>query len=145
MSENATPHIKIRIQSQPRYACVVRSAVETATRLFGLCERDCGRVMLCVDEAVTNVIRHGYKGKTDRPIHVSLYPIEQDGKEGIQIVIEDECEGVDLSTIKSRPLEEIRPGGLGVHIIQDIMNSVQYSHRKDGRGVRLEMTKLASA
>ncbi len=144
MTASAAAHVTLRILSQPRYLCIVRSAVETTARLYGLNEQECGRVMLAVDEALTNVIRHAYQRAAERPIDVQLAPVSQAGRDGIAIIIEDESTGVDLTKIKSRPLDEIRPGGLGVHIIHDIMDEVSYTRRPNG-GVRLAMYKYAAA
>src|SRR5687768_7458336 len=113
--------ISIRLLSQPRYLSVARAAVETAALRMGLDEDQAGKVTLAVDEAIANVIRHGYKGEHDRPIWVRMTPVTRDGVPGMEIIIEDECTGVDLKKIKGRALEEVRPGGLGVHIITGVM------------------------
>jgi anti-sigma regulatory factor (Ser/Thr protein kinase) len=47
---------------------------------------------------------------------------------------------VDPATIRSRDLDDIRPGGLGVHIIHEVMDEVRYE-RRDSRGMRLTMVK----
>ena len=68
-----------------------------------------------------------------------------DGHGGVGIVIEDDARQVDPEKIRGRNLEEIRPGGLGVHIIHQIMDSVLYEKR-DASGMRLTMEKrLAEA
>lgn len=64
----------------------------------------------------------------------------------LRIVLEDEAEQVDPATIKSRDLEEVRPGGLGVHIIKSVMDEVKYERREGvgglgGVGMRLTMIK----
>ena len=56
------------------------------------------------------------------------------------IVVEDRAKQVDPETIQPRDLDDIRPGGLGVHIIREIMDHVSYEKR-DGGGMRLSMTK----
>ena len=58
-----TEHILLRILSQPRYLCVVRAAEEMAATRMGLDTDDADRVVLAVDEACANVIRHGYRGR----------------------------------------------------------------------------------
>lgn len=150
MSEAPAP-IQIRILSQPRFLCVARAAISAAVDRIGCGEALCGQVMLALDEAVTNVIRHGYHSQPDRPIWISFIPLEmaENGKpdcnrfqcSGFRIIIEDEARQVDPSIIKSRDLQDIRPGGLGVHIIQQIMDEVEYSPRPTG-GMRLVMTKM---
>jgi len=133
--------LEIRIVSNPRYICAVRLAIESAARSLGAAEQTCGELALVVGEALANVIKHGYQDQTDRPIWVTGSPMQDDGRRCFEVVIEDESQGVDLDQIKSRPLDEVRPGGLGVHLIQCIMDQVEYSHRQDGVGVRLRMRK----
>jgi anti-sigma regulatory factor (Ser/Thr protein kinase) len=60
--------------------------------------------------------------------------------EGIRIVIEDEAKHIDPDHIKGRDLDEIRPGGLGVHIIREIMDEVVYEQRRP-IGMRLTLVK----
>lgn len=134
-------HIMLRVISHPEYLCVVRAAVETAATRLGFGSDDAGKITLAVDEALANVIRHGYHGQTDGPIWVKMSPQRRGESDGMLIVIEDACRGVDLSRIKPRPLEEVRPGGLGVNIIQSVMDHVDYATRAEGEGVRLTMFK----
>ncbi|MCC7191855.1 MAG: ATP-binding protein [Phycisphaeraceae bacterium] len=135
--------ITICILSQARYLSVVRAAIEAAALRMGLDEEQAGKVTLAADEAMTNVIRHGYKGEKNRPIWVRITPVTRDGASGMEIIIDDECTGVDLTRIKGRALEEVRPGGLGVHIITGVMDEVEYLARPGGKGIRLRMLKLA--
>ena len=48
---------------------------------------------------------------------------------------------VDPATIKSRDLDDIRPGGLGVHIIGSVMDQVEYQKAPEA-GMMVRMTKL---
>ncbi len=64
----------------------------------------------------------------------------RNGCRGIRVVIEDEAKQVDPETIRSRDLEDIRPGGLGVHIIQHVMDFARYEKREE-RGMRLILEK----
>ena len=50
---------------------------------------------------------------------------------------------MDPAVIKSRNLDEVRPGGLGVHIIKAVMDEVSYEKRNP-IGMRLTMTKKRS-
>lgn len=138
------PHapIEIRVVSHPRYLAVVRAAVEAAACKLGFPSDDTAKVTLAVEEAMSNVIRHGYRGRHDGPIWVKLSPVVRGDASGVEVVIEDECEGVDLEKIRGRPLDEIRPGGLGVHIIKGVMDEAEYGHRSGRRGIRLRMVKV---
>ena len=59
------------------------------------------------------------------------------------MAVRDRGRQVDPTTIKSRDLAEVRPGGLGVHIIQSVMDEYNYSCPPDG-GMLLEMKKYVS-
>ena len=138
-------HLQLRILSHPQYLCVVRAMMETALRRLGYDEPARTRVTLAVDEALANIIRHGYDGRADGPIWLQLSSMEQadgeaDGAAGVRIVIEDEARQVDPATIRSRDLAQVKPGGLGVHVIREVMDEVHYS-RRDGKGMRLVMVR----
>lgn len=140
MSSNS--RILLELTSDPALLCVVRAAVATAAEKFGLDEAPAGQLKLAVDEALSNVIKHGYKGRTDQLIWVTLSPIGNGQRLGIEVVIEDRAEQVDLTRIKGRPLEELRPGGLGVHIIRQAVDVAEYEKRADGPGLRLTLKKF---
>lgn len=135
-------HFTIRMSSQPGLLCVARAVVETAAKAIGFSEVQCNEVAMVINEALTNVIRHAYGGRTDQPISLRVEPCRHKGRDGIQIILEDESTDVDLERIEGRSLDEIRPGGLGVHIIRELMDEVQYTHRNNGTGVCLRMCKL---
>lgn len=130
-------HIRIEVLSQPRYLAGVRELVLTVSRRLGFGESAAGHIALAIDEALANVIRHGYQGAGDRPIWMAITPLDEGG---IRVCIEDHARQVDPACIKSRDLETVRPGGLGVHIINEIMDDVRYEPR-DETGMRVTMTK----
>jgi len=146
------PHVKLELRSNPLFLSGAREMVSSISKRLGFSDESAAHIALAIDEALCNVIRHGYDKAPDRPIWLSLYPVGgvsvPDGSAcgspttALRIVIEDEARQVDLSAIKSRDLEEIRPGGLGVHIIQQVMDSVTYEHRSGPQGgMRLTMVK----
>ncbi len=112
--------------------------VGAAACRYGFSECECGQIALALDEALCNVIKHGYGGDEDRTIWICVVPQEEPS--GIRIVVEDEGVRIDPSMIRSRPLDEIRPGGLGVYIIEQIMDHVVYEQRSNV-GMRLIMEK----
>lgn len=148
------PEIRIELRSNPLYLSGAREMVAAVARRLGFTDEACGQIALAVDEALCNVIRHGYDRASDRPIWISLWPVGSlalsDGCscpitpeaniEALRIVIDDEARQVDPSVIKSRNLEDVRPGGLGVHIIRAVMDEVSYE-RRDVIGMRLTMIK----
>jgi anti-sigma regulatory factor (Ser/Thr protein kinase) len=141
MSES--PHIRVQLVSDPIYLSGARELVASVAKRLGFDDLYCSKIALAVDEALCNIIRHGYDRATDRPIWISLWPIvsEPDGtRQGVRIEIEDEARQVDPSEMKGRDLEDIRPGGLGVYIIKEVMDEVRWDKRA-GRGMKLTMIK----
>lgn len=135
------PHVRLEILSNPLYLCGARELVAAVAKRLSFDEMACCQIALAVDEALCNVIRHGYERQADRPIWLSIYPEgPADKPELLRIVIEDEAKQVEPDVIKSRDLEDVRPGGLGVHIIKEVMDEVRYEKRGEV-GMRLTMAK----
>ena len=132
--------IELRILSHPRNLCVVRAAIETAVRRLGFNETDAAQIILAVDEAMANCIRHGYQGATDKPIWLQFHATPHETEPSFRITIEDHGRQIDPDQIHGRELDDVRPGGLGVHIIRQVMDEVSYS-RREGCGMRLVMSK----
>ncbi|MHC4214654.1 MAG: ATP-binding protein [Planctomycetota bacterium] len=135
--------VELRILANPDYLCVVRMAVRQTAGIFGFQEDKAESITLAVVEALTNIIRHSYDGPCDKPIIVRLNKIcygEKD-RPAIEIVIRDFGKQVDAETIKSRDLDELRPGGVGVHIIHSVMDEVEFSHADDC-GMQLRLVKI---
>jgi anti-sigma regulatory factor (Ser/Thr protein kinase) len=136
--------VELSITSNAKSLPIVREAAEKMAHLEGFSDLDAHALALGIDEALSNVIRHGYDGQPDQPITITLEPVKApDGRPGLSVAVRDQGRQVDPSTIKSRDLSEIRPGGLGVHIIQSVMDEYNYSCPPDG-GMLLEMIKYVS-
>ena len=144
---NAEPaHIQVEMRSDPRYLCGARELVSQVARRVGFDDLGCARLALAVDEALANVIRHGYQSQTDQPIWISIWPLVDaaGAATGLKVVIEDEARHVEPDLIRSRDLDDVRPGGLGVHIIREVMDEARYEKR-EGRGMRLTLIKHIDA
>ncbi len=92
-------------------------------------------ILLCIDEALTNIIRHAYQGKPGKMI-VAV----DAGQDRIEIVIEDQGRKFDPTQVPSPELPREKPGGLGIHFIRTIMDQMIY----DGQylqGNRLRLIK----
>ncbi len=138
------PDLRLELVSNPAYLCGARELVHQVAKRCGFAEVQASQVALATDEALINVMRHGYEKREDGRIWLEITPLSgEGGVGGVMIVIEDEARQVDPAEIKGRELEDIKPGGLGVHIIREIMDEVKYE-RREGVGMRLTMVKRAS-
>ncbi|HTP43970.1 MAG TPA: ATP-binding protein [Candidatus Acidoferrum sp.] len=120
--------LKLSFPSDPRYLGVVRGAIERFASLAGFDEEDCRWITLAVHEALTNVIRHAYHNKYDQPVELRL----RERDEGIEVVMVDHGTGVKQEQMSGRDLDDVKPGGLGLHMIREIMSDTQYM-ALDGR------------
>lgn len=136
--------LRMELRSNPGTLCVVRNALGELAQTLGFPEAECRAVVLAVDEALTNIIRHAYQGRTEQPIEVSFRRIRvvRDGanKPALEIVLEDRGMTVDREKLCGRNLEDVRPGGLGLHFIRESMDTVEF--RRKWRRNQLRMVKL---
>lgn len=135
-------HVQMRVVSQPQYLCVIRSVINVIGGKCGLSSTETDHVVLAVDEAVTNIIRHGYKDAADEFVDIGIRPLNEKAGQGIEIVLDDQCKNVKLDQIQKRDLSELKPGGLGIHILYRIMDEVHYDQRPDSPGIRLTLRKF---
>lgn len=139
----ATPTAPIRmsIQSSPAHLPVVRGAVRQMCLLLGFDESGAGKAVAAVDEALANVIAHAYDGRPGQPIEVTLAPVGGGGgRTGLEVQLYDQGRVAASGEIRGRDLEDIRPGGLGTHIMGCCMDVVEFNHPAAG-GTRLRMVK----
>jgi serine/threonine-protein kinase RsbW len=133
--------LKLELRSNPEMLCVVRHALGQLAEILGFSTAECRAVVLAVDEALTNIIRHAYQGEGEHPIEASFRRIEvpRDGKQrkALEIVLEDRGREIDRAKLCGRPLEEVRPGGLGLHFIKESMDKVEFRRRLGKNQLRL--------
>jgi len=93
---------------------------------------------LAIEEVVTNVVRHGVDADPSREILVRVGTSNDE----ILLCVEDDGRPFDPSRDApapntSAPLEERRPGGLGVHLIKNLVGRLDYE--REGARNRLEL------
>lgn len=145
MTENAravkpAQPVNMQVLSNPANLSPVREAVRRSAGAAGFQEADVEQIALAVDEALTNVIKHGYDGRHDQPIDIRIELVAEPGQTGLRCVIRDFGKAVDPDAICGRNLDDVQPGGLGVHIIRTVMDEVSYGPAEGG-GTRLDMLK----
>ncbi len=131
----------LALYSNPRVLSAVRGAVERLTETLGFPAVECRSITRAVDEALTNIVRHSYGNRLDQPIAMYFRTAQRqhDGQvqNGLEILLCDRGPAVDPSKFQGRPLEEIRPGGLGLHFIQQAMDTVEFNRKGPTNRLRL--------
>lgn len=131
-----TETVKLTIPSDPKYLGLTRKVVFQLLTCHGIAKEIIPRLVLCVDEACSNIIKYSYSGCQDQPIEISF---SLDG-DLFEVKIRDYGKQCDSSDIKPRSIHEIRPGGLGTYFINEIMDEVKYCTNRD-KGTLLTMCK----
>lgn len=119
--------VTLDLRSDPRSLCLVRAVVGRFVHLAGFDDRRTHAITLAVDEGCANMIRHSYRGRDDGEIRVTL-SVRPDGAGGRRLVIRlrDRGEPADPELVRApRPADPRRPGGLGLHLMHDAVDSVE--------------------
>jgi anti-sigma regulatory factor (Ser/Thr protein kinase) len=125
--------LELRIPSDPRLLHIVRAVVGQLAALRGFSEEDTQFIILAVDEACANVIRHAYGGRSDGQIILSCAECE----DGIQFLLQDHGAPGDSCAWPERSFDEVRPGGLGLPLIRAVMDHVEFRRKDDGNELLL--------
>jgi anti-sigma regulatory factor (Ser/Thr protein kinase) len=131
--------MRIVISSEPRLLNILRAVVRFRAQEAGLSQADGDNVALAIDEAAANVIRHTYGGR-----HDALFALEvRRLPDRVEFILEDWGPKVREDLIRPRPLDELRPGGLGTFFIYSFMDECSYdTDFKEGN--RLKLVKFLS-
>jgi phosphoserine phosphatase RsbU/P len=128
--------IEIKIASDPRFLSIVHATVGELYKLLDCSAAEQSKIVLAVNEACSNIIKHTYHGDCGLTIDILC----KGDEDKLEIVLQDCGPPVDIARIAPRDLDEFRPGGLGTHYICSIMDEVVYAHR-EGCGNVLRMVK----
>ena len=129
--------LDFRIRARSDQLGRMRTAVRECVEGCGCSETPTADIVLAIDEACQNIIRHAYKGDPSGLIELEIC------REGGNLIFSllDFAPEIDLSKVKPRDLDDIRPGGLGTHFIQKVMDRADFLPRPGGAGNLLRMVK----
>jgi sigma-B regulation protein RsbU (phosphoserine phosphatase) len=129
--------LELRVPARPGELKTIREAVRSCVDGCGCNQSSTADIVLAIDEACQNIIRHAYSGQPDDLIVIE---IDHVGDELI-FSLTDFAPTIDPETVKSRDLDDIRPGGLGTHFIRHVMDKTTYTKPPSGRGNLLRMVR----
>jgi serine/threonine-protein kinase RsbW len=140
--------LRLYLESNAEALCLVRATIQRATEVVHFPEPESRAIVRSVDEALANVIRHAYKGRPGKSIEVTCRRLYKDREKkvllGLEIELADAGVPVNPKKLQGRPLEEIRPGGLGLHFMKQSMDVVEF-RRKNGKNLLRMVKYLASS
>jgi len=104
----------------------------------GLPEEKVFAINLCLEEALSNVIRHGYKGAPDHSLTVD-FSVNAGGE--LVFTIEDHAPVFNACAFPESPapasLDEIKPGGQGIRLMRRFANSLAWEPLPHGNRLTL--------
>jgi anti-sigma regulatory factor (Ser/Thr protein kinase) len=133
------PDIRIEIRSKPKLLRGVRELLRCYVRGGGFAPEVADDVVLAVDEACANAIRHSYAGSCDERLEL-LAACDADG---IEIVVSDDGTPAPARRIAPKEQERpdpatVKPGGLGLSLIFKVFDEVVFRPGAE-RGNRVVM------
>lgn len=112
----------------------VRKRVEQSCRACGYDRSTASNIVLAVDEACANIIRHAYKGNNNGQIHIEIAR----NADNMIIELDDDAPAVDPDARKAMAADINRVGGLGLSLIEKIMDETEF---RPGEGNSLILRK----
>lgn len=114
---------KLETVCAPSNCKFVRAFVESWSLLAGYNDIERGQIVLAVDEAVTNIIRHTYKNEHNHEIAIEIGVTD----DAFHIHIRDFGPPIDRDKLKGRELHDIKPGGLGLQLLNMVFPKVDFT------------------
>jgi serine/threonine-protein kinase RsbW len=133
----------MRVPGSPEGVRMAAERLESFWRGHGLPPGRDWPFQVALDEALSNIVRHGLARRQDASaIEIEFRLVDRE----IEILVTDDAPPFDPLRIPepdlTKPLEERAVGGLGIALVQRLMDVVEY-HRKDGRNLlRLRRRQL---
>jgi len=119
--------VSLTVPSHPKYLYVIRSVIFPLAVEAGFGRKEARHIVLAVDEACSNVIKHAYGGDPSKTIVLTV----SDDASQFTVQLRDRGKRVDRASIAPRELDEVRPGGLGTHFMGTVFDAVHYDTTVD--------------
>ncbi|RSL29156.1 anti-sigma B factor RsbW [Salibacterium salarium] len=141
MDKEVLDHVEMKIPARAEYVGVARLTISGIASRSGYSYDDIEDLKIAVAEACTNVVDHAYDEGGYMGLFCDLY------KDKIEIVVSDRGQSFHLEDIKkglgpidsAKPIEDLREGGLGLFLIDSLMDKVEINGET---GVAIVMTKF---
>lgn len=128
--------MRVVMTSEARLLHILRGVVRWRTREAGFPVSDAESLAMAIDEAAANVIRHTYGERADGRLALEIRTFP----DRVEFVLEDWGPKVRAEQIRPRPLDDVRPGGLGTFFINSFMDTSSYDE-DFAEGNRLKLVK----
>jgi sigma-B regulation protein RsbU (phosphoserine phosphatase) len=128
----------LKFPSDPATLKEMRSQLRDMVTSVGATDGLTEEIVVALNEACMNVIQHGYQGSIQEDYELRV--TYNKNRHAMIFELLDHAPPVDKAKIKSRSLEDVRPGGLGVYFIRQLMDEMEFCTPPDGYGNLLYMS-----
>ena len=125
--------IELTIPSHPQFLQLVRGVIKKVAGILAMPREQADYLILAVDEACSNIIQHSYQKDPSGRIDFSITL----GRDELSISIMDHGQSWDPGRFPRRDPADIKPGGLGLYIIDQVMDHVDYSGENGRNTMRM--------
>jgi anti-sigma regulatory factor (Ser/Thr protein kinase) len=126
---------KLEFSSHSGNLVLVRKHVRRFLEAYPFSEKEQLLMVLGVDEACTNIIRYAYELRDDELISLSMEGLQT----CVRVRLRDYGKQAPKNAMKGRAHDTIKPGGLGLHLIRNAFDQVDYILKQ--HGTELVLTK----
>jgi serine/threonine-protein kinase RsbW len=134
--------IELNIASDPANLAAARAAVEKLVAGAGFDAAAVGEIGLVLNEALANVIRHAYRGRTDQPIRI----IAEADHDAVTIHVRDWGTGENpVAKVKQLKRDPLKPGGLGLVCMHEMMDQTTFAPQPDGMLLTMKRGRIRQA
>jgi serine/threonine-protein kinase RsbW len=130
--------VRLTIPAKAEYITLVRLALSGLSQLRPLDDETLGDLKLAVTEACSNSVRHAYRDGREGAVQVN-YELHPDR---LVVEVSDEGEGFTAAARTSSADGSLNEGGLGIAIIRELADELEFGPGTSGKGSRLRFVKF---
>jgi anti-sigma regulatory factor (Ser/Thr protein kinase) len=137
---NTSGSLSFELRNRLSELATLCERMEGVGQSLGLSRRCLFEVNLALDELFTNIISYGFQDQSEHLIRVHLSA----DSDVLTVVIEDD--GVAFNPLERIPpdlpctLDDCKVGGLGIHLVRNLMDAVAYERRGGTNVLTLKKT-----
>jgi serine/threonine-protein kinase RsbW len=136
--DTVKPVSRLTLKSQLEDMAMLWTWVEAIIAEYAISPDTAFAIHLCLEEAISNVIRHGYSGQPDHTLTVDY---ASPNAHELVFTVEDQAppfNPLDPSLIEELPApvpeDFLRPGGRGILLMRRFASTIAYQRLENGKG-----------